>query len=62
MEKEKILCPSKDSNGEQCGYELLSKFKRCPMCEVQVDKAWFQYGRQNTSPILFTRKAGSKLL
>lgn len=46
MEKEKILCPSKDSNGEQCGYELLSKFKRCPMCEVQVDKAWFQYETQ----------------
>lgn len=42
MEKEIVLCPSKEANGEQCGYELLSKFKRCPMCEVRVDKAWFQ--------------------
>lgn len=47
MEKEIVLCPSKETNGEQCGYELLSKFKRCPMCEVRVDKAWFQCGKQN---------------
>uniref|UniRef100_K1RKF6 Uncharacterized protein n=1 Tax=Magallana gigas TaxID=29159 RepID=K1RKF6_MAGGI len=39
---EKVLCPSKAANGKQCGFELISLYKRCPICEVRVDQAWFQ--------------------
>lgn len=56
MERETVLCPSKAANGKQCGFELIPLYKRCPICEVRVDQAWFQSGKLLA---IFFKKAGS---
>lgn len=53
MEREIVLCPSKAANGKQCGFGLISLYKRCPICEVRVDQAWFQSGKLSA---IFKRK------
>lgn len=42
MEGEKVLCPLKTEDGDQCGFELTFRFKWCPECGAKIDRAWFQ--------------------
>lgn len=60
MERDIVLCPSKEENGKQCGFELISRFKRCPICEVRVEQAWFQSGKLSAI-FLFYFKSRFKL-
>lgn len=46
MESEKVPCPTKKPNGEQCGFYLLPEFIVCPMCAGKVDQALFKIGKQ----------------